>query len=141
MGILVDYFIAVDDAQAAALLNDYDAVLASDMDGAHIEPITELTGVEAYLGGRTYDAIVEDPDSFADVADDGDGGYIVKIGRQFVERLAAASEAELISAGAMWAADASDIDPTDAAEYLRMIQGYAQRARTEQMGLYCRISP
>jgi hypothetical protein len=141
MGILVDYFTAVDDAQAAAMLNDYDAVLAFDMDGAHIEPMTELTGVEAYLGGRTYDAIVEDPGSFADVADDGDGGYIVKIGRQFEERLAAASDGDLISAGAMWAADASDIDPTDAAEYLRIIQGYAQRARTEQMGLYCRVSP
>jgi hypothetical protein len=66
----------------------------------------------------------------------------VKIGSQFVERVTAASPAGLERAGQTWAAsDATEIDPTDAAEYLRMIQGYAHRARTEQMGLYCRISP
>jgi hypothetical protein len=143
MGILVDYFAESDDDAAAAYLNA-DGPSAYALDGRQIEPTVSLSSVEEFLGGRTFDAILDDEEnSFVIIAADDDDAVIVRLGALFEQVLGQSTGATLDAAALQWAQieEMLGSDPADLREFLGELQSFVLASTAAGQHIYCRVSP
>jgi hypothetical protein len=136
MGLLYEYFTAVDDRAAAAMLT------------AGLDPPTfldevnanELYEIESLLTGRSAAEITADPRFHALVAEQADDGAwggecgVVTVTDSFTRALAAADDAQLCAVGVAWLGEGS------AWQGQRLVRGLAEVARHAVMHrhhMYC----
>lgn len=140
MGMFNTYFIAPDDAAAAAVVDDGPT-------GVHA-PVVEAVGATveagtllALLSGETYDSITDDPSWSRLVSSpDHESAWVISMPDTFTEALAASSEDRLAEVATPWSETAEFWGNGDAVQLLSMLQEWrvlAQTARDRGEHMYC----
>lgn len=102
MGLLIDYFVAPDDATAARAADDLPSGLPAT-DGSGIDPNVVLAQFEELLTGRTFEQILDDPQAYQLVRATDDGEvFVVRISQEFVQALVAAPDETLRQLAGPW---------------------------------------
>lgn len=141
MGVLVDYFTAPSDEDAAVVLDSGPGERFPSTEGTGIEPVVMLGRLEELLTGKTFSQQLVDPASRPLVASGRDHHrLVIKIDNGFARALADADRSTLDDLAVPWS-QAEEIggtaDPELLADFLRRLQDLAGAATSTGSAVYC----
>jgi hypothetical protein len=143
MGLLIDYFAAPSDDDAAAALETGPGDRFPATDGTRIEPVVTLGKLEELLTGKTFEQRLSDPASRPLIASAHDDSVVVvKLADSFVQALADAGKPRLDALAVPWSQMeelGGMADPAALADFLYRLQDLAETAVGEGSAIYCRI--
>ncbi len=153
MSVLIEYFLADDDAEAAEVI-DWPSgpahgvpkrLLRRSVPGRPtlaapgIEPVVVLGVLEELLTGKTFDEQLEDDHSRPILADREEGMLVVRIDDRFVAAVAAAAPERLAGLAEPWA-QSEELLGTPAEDlvwFLTEFRDFCARARQDGQHVYC----
>lgn len=137
---ITDYFIAPDDAAAAAIIERHGPVPAGvpAVESKGLDPAVNMGTLEAFLTGRDYDEVVELPRHAEAVSDTSEIPVIVTVTDTLRDALASADDRQITAAAARWAEteELAGSDPEGLADFIRELAALARQAGDTQR-LYC----
>ncbi|WP_090476075.1 hypothetical protein [Nakamurella panacisegetis] len=139
MSLLIDYFSAPDDTTAAQALTSPDE-RSMIIEGRRIEPTVSLAVLEGLLGGRQFEEILDDDQSYATVAiSDTAEAFVIRLGERFEDLLLANDQSHLEATAPYWATaeEMEGARPADLVEFLTELQGLVTRSRDAGEHVYC----
>ncbi len=156
MGLLIDYFLANTDDEAAAVI-DWPGGPAKGsskkglfgkalpglptVEGPGIEPVVNLGMFEELLTGKTFDEQLDDPQARPIVATrDGGERLVVRLGDDFASAIARSEPARLQELAVPWAQIEEfygQADPTDLSHFLMQLRDLAAQATDSGQHVYC----
>ena len=139
MGLLIDYFSAPDDNTAAqALTSPDDRALV--IEGRGVEPTVSLAVLEGLLGGREFEDILDDEESYATVAiSDTAEAFVIRVGNALEELLAGSDPARLDAAAPHWATseEMEGARPADLRDFVLELRELIVNSRSAGQRVYC----
>jgi hypothetical protein len=124
MSTIVTFFLAPDDAAAAAVADEGPDDVYETIDLGNFDPAIALAEWESVLSGRSFDQVVDGVPVVVEPPD-GDGAWVFAASPALQSALAGADERQLTALGAEWARlreeDGLPIDPTLTVEIVREV--------------------
>ncbi|WP_181312570.1 hypothetical protein [Nocardioides campestrisoli] len=142
MALRYDWFLAPDDAAAAAALTP-GATSYRTLADTRVDPVAQGGTLEALLTGRSSEQIAGDPRWGAQLAtrDAGDR-MVLTITDALVDALATADDERLAEVAGPWAMTEEfrgEVSPETLRVQLRLLAALARAARAAGGSLYCRV--
>ncbi|WP_329549813.1 hypothetical protein OG548_44215 [Streptomyces sp. NBC_01356] len=143
MSIIVEFFVAPDDASAALTLQTGPGRVES-LSFGNFDPEEAVVDWECLLAGGCFEELVEAGEPHI-VADQGDGGCVVfAISARLSAALADAERSQLRDVAVLWAAqraqDGEVIDTETADGILSDLATLVSSARRRSQGVYCWVA-
>ena len=139
MGLLTDYFSSPDDATASLALTRADP-LPLAIEGRGIEPTVSLAVLEGLLGGREFEEILDDEQSYATVAiSDTTEAFVIRLGDRFEHLMLATDQARLEAVVPHWATseEMEGARPADLIEFISELRDLVTRSQDAGTHVYC----
>jgi hypothetical protein len=155
MGLLIDYFLASADDQAAAVIDwpggpakgiPKKGLFGKALPGlptleSGIEPVVNLGMFEELLTGKSFEEQLSDPQSRPIVANrDGGERLVLRIGDDFSSAIAQSDPARLQELAVPWSQIEEfygQADPTDLSRFLFRLRDLAGHATDSSQHVYC----
>lgn len=142
---MCDYFSAVDDRTAAAVVERPGGPAESGFDVVHlknIDPVVAIAQLEAVLTNCTYEEAGRRPRAGQLLSSPQvEGPFVFSLSDTLVEALARATRADFVRAAERWSATAEPaqwrLDERAALGVLEALADLAGRARAGGLGVYC----
>ena len=139
MGLLIDYFSSPDDATAARALTS-PKERTDVIEGHGLEPTVSLAVLEGLLGGRAFEQILDDEQSYATVAiSDTAEAFVIRLGDQFEHLLLETDQARLEGVASYWATseEMEGARPADLVEFITELRDLVTRSQDAGTHVYC----
>jgi len=141
---LSDYFSAVDDQAAIAVLQTLGGPEKAGLDVVlleNIDPVVAIARLEAAVTGCSYEEARELPRSGEQLSSSEGESFVISVSDSLVDALAAASRDDLVRSAELWSMTDElrqlGISVEVTVEILEELAGLAQRALASRMRLYC----
>jgi hypothetical protein len=141
---LCDYFSAVDDQAAVAVLETLGGPGQAGLDVVllkNIDPVVAIAQLEAVMTGCSYEEASERPRSGQLLSSPEDESFVVSVSDTLADALAAASRYDLVRFAGPWSMTDElrqlGISVEVTLDVLEALAGLAQRAQASGQRLYC----
>lgn len=139
---LIDYFVAADDASAAAVLDTTGGPQVAGLEtlpAKGIDPSVALGGLESILTGHEYAQVTGDPRHCHPLTDTESDAIVVTVSDTLRDALATADDERLAGVAREWAQteELADVDADLVGEVVGLFATLARHATANDARLYC----